>query len=153
MKEPLKYKNLSNTIKAPHFVLYVKDLLVQKYGEEEVNEGGLKITTSLDMKIQDMTQASVAAEIDRINSSRVTNAAAVVSKPSTGEILAMVGSKDYFDDSNDGNVNVTIAQRQPGSSIKPINYATGLIKDIARQLHLLIRKFASPIQDKLNIAL
>ncbi|MEK7186218.1 MAG: PBP1A family penicillin-binding protein [Patescibacteria group bacterium] len=144
MKEPLKYKNLSNTIKAPHFVLYVKDLLVQKYGEEEVNEGGLKITTSLDMKIQDMTQASVAAEIDRINSSRVTNAAAVVSKPSTGEILAMVGSKDYFDDSNDGNVNVTIAQRQPGSSIKPINYATGLIKGYSAATPFIDQKICFP---------
>ncbi len=127
LKEQLHYKNLSNTIKAPHFVLYVKDLLIKNYGEKAVEQGGLKVTTSLDLSIQDMAQATVAAEVESLKFSRVTNGAALVTNPATGEILAMVGSHDYFDTANDGNVNVTLALRQPGSSIKPINYALGLL--------------------------
>lgn len=125
--ETLKYQKISNEIKAPHFVLYVKDLLVKKYGLQMVEEGGLKVKTTLDLDIQDYAQASVAAEIASLSGYHVTNGAAMVADPKTGEILAMVGSKDYFDTSIDGNVNVTLSQRQPGSSIKPINYAVGLI--------------------------
>ena len=107
LKEQLHYKNLSNTIKAPHFVLYVKDLLIKNYGEKAVEQGGLKVTTSLDLSIQDMAQATVAAEVESLKFSRVTNGASLVTNPATGEILAMVGSRDYFDTANDGNVNVT----------------------------------------------
>lgn len=127
-KETLKYKKISNEIKAPHFALYVKDLLIKKYGLEMVEVGGLKVKTTLDLDIQDYAQASVAAEVASLGEGyHVTNGAAMVANPSTGEILAMVGSKDYFDNTIDGNVNVTVSQRQPGSSIKPINYAVGLI--------------------------
>ncbi len=124
--ETLNYKRFSTSIKAPHFSLFVKDLLIKKYGERVVEEGGLKITTSLDLDIQEMAQATVAAEVEKIKNYRVSNGAAMVSNPATGEILAMVGSKDYFDAEIDGNVNVSLAFRQPGSSIKPINYAAGL---------------------------
>ncbi len=127
IKEPLLYQKLSNRIKAPHFVLYVKDLLVKKYGERMIEEGGLKVTTSLDLGIQNMAQATVSAEISQLGSYHVTNGAALVTDPATGEILAMVGSRDYFNTKNDGNVNVTLAHRQPGSGIKPINYAVGLM--------------------------
>jgi len=127
LKEQLHYKNLSNTIKAPHFVLYVKDLLIKKYGEKAVEQGGLKVTTSLDLSIQNMAQDTVALEVAKLKFSRVTNGASLVTNPATGEILAMVGSHDYFDIEHDGNVNVTLALRQPGSSIKPINYAVGLL--------------------------
>ena len=128
IKEELNYKRFSNSIKAPHFVLYVKDLLIKQYGEHMVDEGGLRVTTSLDLNIQDYAQATVAAEVDKLKYSHVSNGAAMVTDPRTGEILAMVGSKDYFDKSIDGNVNITLSLRQPGSSIKPINYAVGLIK-------------------------
>lgn len=128
VKQPLKFKEVSSNIKAPHFVLYIKDLLTKKYGEQLVQQGGLKITTSLDSKIQEFAELAVASEVAKLTSYKVGNGAALVTKPATGEILAMVGSKDYFDTDNDGNVNVTLAYRQPGSSIKPINYATGLIK-------------------------
>lgn len=127
-KETLKFKKVANEIKAPHFVLYVKDLLVRKYGEKIVEEGGLRVKTTLDLTIQEYAQASVAAEVSKLGPYHVTNGAAMVTNPGTGEILAMVGSKDYFDETIDGNVNVTLAQRQPGSSIKPVNYAVGLIK-------------------------
>ncbi|OGH16827.1 MAG: hypothetical protein A3C22_00435 [Candidatus Levybacteria bacterium RIFCSPHIGHO2_02_FULL_37_10] len=143
-KETLKYSNLSNIIKAPHFVLYVRDLLIKGYGEETVNEGGLKVVTSLDLKIQEMAQASVSSETERLGSSRVSNGAAVVTKPSTGEILAMVGSRDYFDLENDGNVNVTIALRQPGSSIKPINYATGIMKGYSAATPFIDKRICFP---------
>jgi len=127
IKESLKYQNFSNSISAPHFVLYVKDLLIQKYGEEKVEEGGLQVITSLDSKIQEETQHDVTQNVSGLKGYHVTNGAALVTNPATGEILAMVGSTNYFDEKNDGNVNVTLALRQPGSSIKPINYAVGLI--------------------------
>ncbi len=111
-------------INAPHFVLYVKDLLTQKYGQQVVERGGLKVTTTLDLAIQEQAQASVSAEIEELDRYRVGNGAAVITNPKTGEILAMVGSKNYFDSDADGQVNVTLAHRQPGSSIKPLNYAT-----------------------------
>lgn len=137
--EELKFSKIANKIEAPHFVFYIKDLLTQKYGERAVEQGGLNVITSLDLDIQNYAQASVAAEIEDLKNLRVSNGAAIVAAPKTGEILAMVGSTDYFNEENDGNVNVTIARRQPGSSIKPINYATGLIKGYTA---------ASPFADK-----
>ena len=128
LKKTIVYKNLSEEIKAPHFVFYVKDELIKKYGERFVQEGGLKVRTSLDLDIQEMASATVSSEIEKIRGLRVSNGAALVTNPATGEILAMVGSKDYFDPEIDGNVNVTIANRQPGSSIKPLNYAVGIAK-------------------------
>lgn len=124
----LRFSKIQSKILAPHFVFYIKNLLEDKYGQRLVEQGGLSVITSLDLDIQNFTQQAVASEVAKLKKSNVTNGAAVVSNPKTGEILAMVGSKDYFDTEQDGNVNVTIAKRQPGSSIKPINYATGLIK-------------------------
>lgn len=126
--EELAFRDFRDKILAPHFVFYVKQVLAEKYGERMVEQGGLNVTTSLDLKIQDFAQQTVASEVAELENSNVTNGAAVVTNPGTGEILAMVGSRDFFDSENDGNVNVAIAKRQPGSSIKPINYATGLIK-------------------------
>ena len=113
-------------IKAPHFVMYIKDLLVKKYGERMVEEGGLEVKTSLDLEIQNQVQEIVAQEIKNLKNLRISNGAALVTNPKTGEILAMVGSKDYFDIENDGNVNVTLRPRQPGSAIKPVNYSIAL---------------------------
>lgn len=127
-EQKIVYRKITNPILAPHFVLYVKELLVNKYGIQAVEQGGLTVKTSLDYSLQEVAQASVSAEIDEIARLKVTNGAALITKPGTGEILAMVGSKDYFNESIDGNVNITISKRQPGSSIKPINYATGLVK-------------------------
>ncbi|MCL5433012.1 MAG: penicillin-binding protein [Patescibacteria group bacterium] len=128
IKEELRFQKVSDEIKAPHFVLYVKGILEEKYGEQLVEQGGLKVITSLDLPIQEFAQDIVATEVAKLKGYNVSNAASLITNPATGEILAMVGSKDYFDTKNDGNVNVTLALRQPGSSIKPINYAVGLIK-------------------------
>ncbi len=128
IKEELKYKNLSDSIKAPHFSLYVKDLMEKKYGKKFTEDGGFKIITTLDLPTQDFAELAVASEVAKLKGARVSNGAALVTDPGSGDILAMVGSKDYFDSTIDGNVNITLALRQPGSSIKPINYAVGLLK-------------------------
>ncbi|MBI2420568.1 MAG: penicillin-binding protein [Candidatus Levybacteria bacterium] len=144
VKEKLKYQNFSNTIKAPHFVFYVRDLLIKKYGEKFVEEGGLKVKTTLDLPIQEMAEASLSAEISKLAGLRVSNGAALITNPGTGEVLAMIGSKDYFDSTIDGNVNVTLANRQPGSSIKPINYATGIIKGFSTTTVFVDEKVCFP---------
>lgn len=125
VKEKIEVISPQNTIKAPHFVFYVKDLLEKQYGEKLITEGGLKVYTTLDLPIQASAEAAVKDEIAKINRINVTNGAALVTRPSTGEILAMVGSVDFFA-SPSGSFNVTTASRQPGSSIKPINYAIGI---------------------------
>jgi len=144
VREQLKYRKVANEIKAPHFVLYVKDLLVRKYGEKMVEEGGLRVKTTLDLDIQEYAQASVSAEVAKLGPYHVTNGAAMVTNPATGEILAMVGSKDYFDTAIDGNVNVTLSERQPGSSIKPINYAVGLLKGYTAATPFVDNKICFP---------
>ncbi len=123
--QDLKFKAPTTNIKAPHFVMYVKEKLVEKYGEKLVERGGLKVTTTLDLDIQEYAESTVSSEIAKLDNLRVTNGAAMVTRPATGEILAMVGSKDYFA-TDSGNFNVTTANRQPGSAIKPVNYAIGL---------------------------
>ncbi len=125
-KQILTYALSRTDIQAPHFVFFVRDLLYEEYGVETVEKGGLRVTTTLDLDLQKVAQASLSAEVDKLKSYRVSNGAALVVKPNTGEILSMIGSKDYFDATADGQVNVTLASRQPGSSIKPIMYATAL---------------------------
>ncbi|OGH12513.1 MAG: hypothetical protein A2857_06970 [Candidatus Levybacteria bacterium RIFCSPHIGHO2_01_FULL_36_15] len=124
----LKFSKLPDKIRAPHFVFYVKDLLVQKYGQKMVEQGGFNVITSLDLDLQKFAESTVATEVAKLKDYDVSNGASVVTNPATGEILAMVGSHNYFDIQHDGNVNIAISQRQPGSSIKPINYAVGLLK-------------------------
>lgn len=122
--ETLQFAIKKTDIKAPHFVFYIKDLLYEKYGEKMVETGGLRVKTTLDLDLQETAQASLSAELTSLARLKVGNGAAIVTKPNTGEILTMIGSKDYFDSANDGQVNVTLALRQPGSSIKPLMYAT-----------------------------
>lgn len=124
--EKLDYYLNKTGILAPHFVFYVKEQLTEKYGLKKLNEGGLKITTTLDLDIQKLSETIVASEVAKLKKSNVTNGAALVTEPGSGQILAMVGSIDYFSNEIDGKYNVTTALRQPGSSIKPLNYATGL---------------------------
>ena len=124
--ETMTFATPGEHIRAPHFVMYIRSLIEEKYGTQKVEQGGLRVTTSLDINLQEMTQASLSAEIDQIERLKISNGAALVTNPATGEILAMIGSRDYFDDSVDGKVNVTTRLRQPGSSIKPLNYALGI---------------------------
>ncbi|MFH1705607.1 MAG: transglycosylase domain-containing protein [Patescibacteria group bacterium] len=125
---PLRFTRKQDPIKAPHFVFYIKELLAETYGTNEIEQKGLEVVTTLDWKTQQMAEETVEEEIAKLTPLKIGNGAVLVVKPKTGEILAMVGSKDYFDFENDGNVNVVLRPRQPGSAIKPINYATALDK-------------------------
>lgn len=119
----IKFNPQGQMLKAPHFVMYVKDLLVQQFGEAAIEGGGLKVTTTLDFPLQEKAQTIVAEEIDKVKNLHITNGAVLVENPNSGEILAMVGSKDFFADDIDGQVNVVLSKRQPGSAIKPVTYA------------------------------
>ena len=125
IKSPLNVSSPKTTIKAPHFVFYVKNILEKEYGIRTVEEGGLKVTTTLDLDIQEKSEEIIAEEMESIKGYNVSNAASLVTRPSTGEILAMVGSVDYFSQPS-GAYNVTTALRQPGSSIKPVMYSLAL---------------------------
>jgi len=116
-------------IKAPHFVMYIKEYLENKYGIDFLKISGLKITTTLDYNLQKKAEEILqkqAALNDKLYNAK--NASMVAIDPKTGQILVMVGSKNYFDIENDGNVNVTLQPRQPGSAFKPIVYATAFKK-------------------------
>jgi 1A family penicillin-binding protein len=113
--------------KAPHFVQYVQKILEDRYGQAAVEQGGLKVTTTLDLDLQNQAQKIVSDEIAKVMSQHITNGAAVVLNPETGEIIAMVGSKD-FNDPGVGQYNVVTALRQPGSSFKPFTYVTAFKK-------------------------
>lgn len=113
-------------IAAPHFVMYVKELLEKQYGPRIVERGGLRVTTALDLNLQEMAQRVVSTQIEKLRNLKVGNGAALIIDPDNGEVLAMVGSADYFDKDKEGNVNLATALRQPGSSIKVANYAAAL---------------------------
>lgn len=118
-----------SSIKAPHFVFYVLDYLKNKYGGEIISNGGLRVTTSLNYDLQSIGE-KVTHDYALENKTKFNaeNAALVAIDPKTGEILAMVGSRDYFDKEIDGAFNVTTAKRQPGSTIKPFVYSEAFIK-------------------------
>lgn len=142
LAQELTYRTSQNEIgfKAPHFVLYVKQKLEEQYDTKTVEQGGLKVVTSLDYKLQEQVEKILKDETAKLKTAKAGNSAAVVMDPKTGEILAMAGSKDYFAPSEpegcnegkncvfEGNVNVAIRERQPGSATKPITYAAGMLK-------------------------
>lgn len=116
-------------IKAPHFVMFVKEYLEKKYGEEMLQTGGFKVITTLDWTLQQKAEEIVGRYV-KTNEKKfnASNAALVATDPRTGQILTMVGSRDYFDKEIDGNFNVATARRQPGSAFKPFVYALGFNK-------------------------
>lgn len=122
----LHFAGIETDIRAPHFVMYVREILEETYGVRVVEQGGLRVTTTLDLDLQNAAQASLSGELTNLKRLKISNGAGLITNPQTGEILAMIGSKDYFSQDIDGKVNVTTAKRQPGSSIKPLNYALGL---------------------------
>jgi len=117
-------------IKAPHFSLMVREYLVEKYGEDFVEQGGLKVTTTLDYNLQRMAEDVVEnySKDLRERFDEKMNTSIVAIDPKTGDVLTMVGSRDYFDKEIDGNYNIATAKRQPGSAFKPIVYATAFNK-------------------------
>lgn len=118
----------NNTIIAPHFVFYIEQILEDTYGADVVTQG-LSVITTLDVELQNAAQ-SILKEGALANTTRfnASNAALAAVDPKTGQILAMVGSRDYFDEEIPGNYNVAVAPRQPGSAFKPFVYAAALEK-------------------------
>ncbi|KKQ77211.1 MAG: hypothetical protein US99_C0045G0004 [Candidatus Daviesbacteria bacterium GW2011_GWF2_38_6] len=156
--QELTYRTAQNEVgfKAPHFVLYVKEKLIEQFGDRLVEGGGLRVTTTLDYKLQEQAQKIVKEEVDKLKSSKVGNASSVVMDAKTGQILALVGSKDYFGKSEpenclegksctfEPNVNAVLSLRQPGSATKPVNYAKGLEKGYTANFTLLDVKTEFP---------
>jgi penicillin-binding protein 1C len=126
LKEKVTFQTKnSQGIRAPHFVMYVLDYLSQKYGEDAVTEGGLKVITTLDYDMQQKAQDVVTRfGPDMQKNFNASNTAMVGIDPKTGDILMMVGSRNYFDSSIQGNFNIALALRQPGSTFKPFVYST-----------------------------
>lgn len=118
----------NSSIIAPHFVFYIRQYLENKYGVDVINQG-LDVISTLDTSLQSSAESIVnqyaLANVKKFNAS---NAALVAIDPKTGQILAMVGSRNYFDTQIDGNFNSALASRQPGSAFKPFVYATALSK-------------------------
>ncbi len=129
-KEKVEFlKKNDSSIKAPHFVFYVLEQIKNKYGEEIINTGGLRVKTTLNYELQQIAE-EIAFDYAKENKEKFNaeNAAIVAVDPKTGEILTMVGSRDYFDKEIDGAFNVTLAKRQPGSTFKPFVYAEAFKK-------------------------
>ncbi len=123
--DKVKFKRGIGGMKAPHFVFYVRDQLEQMFGPEIISQGGLTVKTTLDLDMQQKAQKIVSEEIDKVEKLNITNGAAMMVDPNTGEILVMVGSRNFKSNKIDGQFNVAVnGLRQPGSSIKPVVYLT-----------------------------
>ncbi|MFH0952280.1 MAG: PBP1A family penicillin-binding protein [Patescibacteria group bacterium] len=136
----------SEAIIAPHFVFYVREYLTEQYGEAVVEHEGLKVITTLEPNLQRYAEQAIANHMEKNESAYgATNASLVSTNPHTGQILAMVGSRDYFNTEIDGNVNVALRPRQPGSSFKPMVYATAFKNGFTPETILfdLVTKFST----------
>ncbi len=147
-------------INAPHFVMYIKNYLEENYGKDMVENGGLKVTTSINLELQkeaeDMIKEYVKGIEEKFNAG---NAGMVGIDPKTGQILVMVGSRDYFDENYEGNFNITLAKRQPGSAFKPFVYATAfkqgytpqtVVFDLKTEFNLSCNPDGTPKNNKNN---
>jgi len=142
----VKFAQNSSLMKAPHFIAWVQKLLEERYGEVIVAQGGLKVTTSLDSSLQEIAEKTVKEQIERVKGLNITNGAVIVLDPETGEVLSLVGSKDYFADDISGKFDVvTQGLRQPGSAIKPITYAAALERGYTAATLLMDTKTVFPV--------
>ncbi|MGQ9625906.1 MAG: penicillin-binding protein 1C, partial [Anaerolineae bacterium] len=127
-EEELSYAPFRAEVRAPHFTGYVRQLLEEKYGSDVLYRSGFQVYTTLDLRMQAIAERVVREELTALAGKHVTNAALVALRPDTGEILAMVGSADFFNTAIGGQVNVALRPRQPGSAIKPITYLAAFEK-------------------------
>ena len=142
--EKVEFKPVITSIIAPYLSLtWVQNILEEKYGQQFLREGGLKVYTSLDLHLQELAEKAVKEGVaNNIKKNNAYNAALVAAEPSTGKILAMVGGKDYFGTPEpagckvganckfEPNVNVAVSDRQPGSSFKPYAYVTAFYRTV-----------------------
>lgn len=145
--QDMVFSDQDRSIKAPHWVMFVKQQLAKQFGEAAVENGGLQVTTTVDYDIESHAEDIVKSEIGKLKGYHVANGAAMVMDPKTGQVLAMVGNTDYFDTSTDGNYNDAIANRQPGSSLKPIMYATAFEKGYTPATEIMDVKTDFPTGD------
>lgn len=140
-QEKLTFKSAQNNVNsiAPHFALMVREELIRKFGEEQISRSGFKVTTSIDLDWQKYAEEVVANQVLNLRFNKVSNGATVVIDPKTGEIKVLVGSKDWYDNQF-GKVNIATSLRQPGSSFKPIVYATALEKHLITPATILSDK-------------
>lgn len=147
-------------IEAPHFVMWVKETLEQKYGKDTIRNNGFRVITTIDYEMQQIAEGAVVY-YGKINEEKfnANNAGMVVINPQNGHILAMVGSRDYFNIENEGNFNVTLGKRQPGSAFKPFVYASAFsegytpettVFDVETQFHTMCDVFGVPISSEIN---
>jgi 1A family penicillin-binding protein len=128
--EPLNFAAQEVSLTAPHFSVYVRQQLEEMFGAEVVANGGLRVTTTLDMDYQSLAEELARRHVAEVGPQHnLTNASLVAMKPQTGEILAMLGSVNYDDETIDGHVNVALSPQQPGSAIKPLTYAAAMSPD------------------------
>lgn len=122
----IEFKSARTDIKAPHFVFYVRERVEEKYGKEFLNQGGLRIYTTLNMDLQKEAESIVESKTGHYaDTYGAKNLALTAIENGSGEILSYIGGKDFFDEKNDGQVDVLTSRRQPGSSFKPLVYAAG----------------------------
>jgi membrane peptidoglycan carboxypeptidase len=131
LADGLQFNPSEIPLRSPHFVVFARTELEQLmsaigYSPEQIANGGWQVYTTVDTRIDDATRQLAAEQVTRLNGNNVTNGAVVVIQPMTGQILAMAGSIDYFNDAIDGRVNVTTAPRQPGSTMKIFTYSAAI---------------------------
>jgi len=143
-KEKLAFAATPFPIRAPHFVMYVWEILRREFGEEALYRQGLRVYTTLDVDLQERARDIARYHLQQLSepgngqpSHNVTDAAVVALDPNTGEIWVMLGSPDYFSAAIDGAVNVALMPRQPGSAIKPLTYAAAFQQDYTPATMLL----------------
>lgn len=146
LRETLEFRQPTSSLHAPHFVEYVKELLIQKYGLATVEKGGLQVTTSLDLKTQQAAEKIVTEEVAKAASLNLSNGASLITNPQNGDVIAMVGSHD-FNDPNGGNVNVTTSMQQPGSTIKVVTYSAALEKGFTAATTIDDSPISYPLRD------
>ena len=157
-KEKVSFeRDLSNSGKALHFVMYIREYLAQKYGDDVVQNGGLKVITTIDYELQKNFETLVKeGALENEKKFNAKNAGLIAIDPKTGQILSMVGSRDFFDTEIPGQFNITTASRQPGSSIKPIVYAAAftlgytpetVLFDVPTQFSSLCDAYGKPLKE------
>ena len=140
----LRYQRKTQELLAPHWVMYVRDLIESKYGTKVLYQGGIKVYTTLDLDLQYKMEEIAKANADNLAQREAENTSIVVMNPKTGEVLSMVGSMDYWDAEIDGQVNVATSERQPGSTIKPLVYLATFMKGWTPATTMLDEKLSIP---------
>ena len=115
-------------IRYPHWVMYIRSLLEDRYDPQTIYRSGFTVYTTLDPELQEIGQEMVRNQVEALSGKRVSNGALVAVRPTTGEILAMVGSADFHNEDIQGEINMSVSPRQPGSAIKPLTYLAAFEK-------------------------